>query len=103
VLLSRQLRKDKRIAQTQSAGDSTLITRKVAQLFGITEQVKPRKLKMTLSEQIKESIEAVGIEETASIMARALVFIAQSSGEDIKFSCDLGVVTIERKEVILNS
>lgn len=62
-----------------------------------------RKLKMTLPEQIKKSIETVGVEETASIMARALVFIAQSSGEDIEFSCDLGVVTIECKEVILNS
>ena len=47
-----------------------------------------------LAEQIAESIEKQGAEETASIMARALCFLAQSSGNDIEFNCDIGKVTI---------
>ncbi len=43
-----------------------------------------------------------GAEETASIMARALCFLAQSSGNDIEFNCDIGKVTIERKVVETN-
>jgi hypothetical protein len=53
-----------------------------------------------LAEQIAASIEHLGVEETASIMGRALAYMAYSSGNDLEFDCALAVVTIERKEVI---
>ena len=53
---------------------------------------------MSLADQIAESIKHIGAEETASIMGRALSYMAHSSGHDLEFDCDLAVVTIECKE-----
>ncbi|MFH0289489.1 hypothetical protein ACGRSR_18000 [Vibrio owensii] len=54
---------------------------------------------MDLSEAIADSIKSVGAEETASIMARALCWLAQQSQGDIEFNCDLGKVAISRTEI----
>ncbi|CZF79688.1 hypothetical protein GMA8713_01086 [Grimontia marina] len=54
---------------------------------------------MDLAEAIGESVKTVGAEESASIMARALCWLAQVDGNDIEFTCDLGTVTIECAEI----
>jgi hypothetical protein len=55
-----------------------------------------------LAEQIAESIKNVGAEETASIMGRALCYMAQVSKNNMEFNCDIGTVTVERKSVEVN-
>ncbi|GAA5141124.1 hypothetical protein [Thalassotalea piscium] len=55
-----------------------------------------------LSEQIAESIKNIGATETASIMSRALCYMAQSANNDFQFDCDLGKVVIERKTIQTN-
>lgn len=55
-----------------------------------------------LPEQIAESIANVGAKETASIMARALCFIAHTVNHDLEFDCDIGTVNIEHKEIKTN-
>ncbi len=55
-----------------------------------------------LAEQIAESIKNIGAEETASIMGRALCYIAQSANNDFEFDCELGKVVIERKAIKTN-
>lgn len=55
-----------------------------------------------LAEQIAESIKNVGAEETASIMGRALCYMAQVSKNNMEFNCDIGIVTVERKSVEVN-
>jgi hypothetical protein len=55
-----------------------------------------------LPSAIAESIKNVGVEETASIMSRALCYMAQSSNNDFEFNCELGKVIIERKVIQMN-
>ncbi|MGJ8631883.1 MAG: hypothetical protein ACSHWT_12650 [Glaciecola sp.] len=51
-----------------------------------------------LPEQIAQSIAEVGAEETASIMARALCFIAHTINHDLEFNFD----NIEHKKIKMN-
>lgn len=48
------------------------------------------------SEQIAEAIRQLGAEEAAGCMARSLIFLAHASKNNFEFSCDQGVVSIER-------
>ena len=51
---------------------------------------------------LPEQIANVGAKETASIMARALCFIAHTVNHDLEFDCDIGTVNIEPKKIETN-
>ena len=51
------------------------------------------------SEQIAAAIEQLGAEEAAGCMARSLILLAHASVNDFKFTCDQGVVSIERQTI----
>jgi hypothetical protein len=53
-------------------------------------------------EQIANAIVKLGTNEALSCMARMMAAIAQHQNVDLEFDCDLGVVSIERKEIPLN-
>ena len=54
-------------------------------------------------EQIGEAMIKLGVKETMSCMARMMVAVAQKEGVDIEFDCDLGAVSVERKNIPLNA
>lgn len=51
------------------------------------------------SEQIAEAVKLLGAEEAAGCMARSLIFLAHAAKNDFEFTCDQGVVAIERHVV----
>lgn len=59
-------------------------------------EVEGRLANRQFSEQIGKALQELGTEEAIACMARALVFIAHSVGNDLEFTCDQGVVSIER-------
>ena len=50
-----------------------------------------------------DAIVNLGTNEALSCMARMMVAIAQNQNLDLQFDCDLGVVSIERKNITLSS
>jgi hypothetical protein len=54
-------------------------------------------------EQMADAIVNLGTNEALSCMARMMVAIAQNQNLDLQFDCDLGVVSIERKNITLSS
>lgn len=54
---------------------------------------------MSLPEEIMKSVQEVGATETASIMARALCYLAKSVDSDVEFDCDIGTVNIITKDI----
>lgn len=52
--------------------------------------------KRSFSELIASATQELGAEVVAGCMSRSLLFIAHSSMNDYEFSCDLGVVSVER-------
>lgn len=55
-----------------------------------------------LPQQVIDSINEIGLKETASILARSLIMIAHSANEDIQFECDQGDLTIKRVKIAAN-
>lgn len=55
-----------------------------------------------LPQQVIESINEIGLQETASILARSLIMIAQTMDEDIRFECDQGELIIKRLKISAN-
>lgn len=70
----------------------------------MTEQQSVKSVSNKLfSEQIGEAMKTLGVAETASCMARALIYTAAIDGKEVEFDCDLGTLTIQLKELPRNS
>lgn len=50
-------------------------------------------------EQLGNALVTLGTNETLACMARLMAAIAHRQGADLEFDCDVGVVTVERKEI----
>jgi len=50
-------------------------------------------------EQMANAIVQLGTNEALSCMARMMVAVAQNQALDLEFDCDLGVVSVERKNI----
>jgi len=55
--------------------------------------------KRQFCEQIAEAIKQLGTEEAAGCMARSLICMAHAAKIDFEFTCDQGVVALERHVV----
>jgi len=55
--------------------------------------------KRQFSEQIAAAITELGAEAAAGCMARSLLYLAHTAGDDLEFTCDQGVVAIERQQI----
>jgi hypothetical protein len=55
--------------------------------------------KQSFSENIAIAMQELGAEEAASCIARSLLFLAHTNGSDMEFTCDQGVVVIERRTI----
>ncbi len=53
--------------------------------------------------QIGAAVASLGTNEALSCMARVMCWVAANHGHTIQFECDLGVVTIEPKQQMLQS
>lgn len=55
------------------------------------------------AEQIAAAMVELGTEEAIGCMSRVMCWVAAGQGQPIQFECDLGVVTIEPKQQVMDS
>lgn len=55
--------------------------------------------KRQFSEQIGEAIKSLGADVSMGCMARSLVCLAHAAKNDLEFTCDQGMVSIERRVI----
>ncbi|MBS4689896.1 MULTISPECIES: hypothetical protein [Aeromonas] len=55
------------------------------------------------AEQIAAAMAELGTEEALGCMSRVMCWVAADHGQPIQFECDLGVVTIEPKQQVMDS